>query len=64
MKEVDAQTYVEVEVTCPYCSCWQDIFDHPNIKESMGFDLRSKDANIEVTCDDCGKIFLVKDILY
>ena len=62
MKKVIAYTHLSVDVSCPYCGCYQD--KHHDLAESMGFDLEAKDVNIQVECEDCTELFEVEHIEY
>jgi len=62
MKKVDANTSLEVWVDCPYCENYQNVLD--DVKESMGYDLRAEDVDIEITCKECKKTFMIVDINY
>ena len=64
MKTVEAQTYVEVTCSCPECNAYLDIFDLGQTKEVMGYDLRAEKCDMEITCPECGKQFIVSDIHY
>lgn len=63
-KIAEAETHLTVMVDCPYCESYQDIQNNDSVRESMGFKLSTTDAELEITCDKCGKIFIVNDILY
>ena len=63
-KIAEAETHLSIMVTCPYCGSYKDIIDNDHVKESIGFDLRAENADLEIKCDRCNKIFIVNDILY
>jgi hypothetical protein len=62
MKKVDANCHIEVLCNCPYCDAYEDIFDNDNVKESMGNDHRAENCELEVSCSECGKTFIVENI--
>lgn len=64
MKTTDAQTNLKVMTNCPYCNRYQDIFYKGNVRDVMGDDLSAIDIEIEITCEDCRKIFIVDEIIY
>jgi len=64
LKTTDANTFIEVLCNCPYCNAYLDIFDEHGVKESMGYEPRSENCNLEVDCSECGEKFLVTDIFY
>lgn len=64
MKKTDAQTHIEVNCSCPYCERFQDIWDKGTVAELMGFDMVAYNVDIEITCENCDKPFIVTDIFY
>lgn len=64
VQEVSAQTYLEVFVKCPYCSHHQDIAQEDSVGEtfSRSGELRAKDLEIEITCFECERDFIVNRI--
>ncbi len=65
MKEVTAQTNLEVMCSCPYCNAFLDILDNDEIRESLSDnDFSAEDCNVEVSCSECDQKFLVTDIFY
>ena len=61
-KRVDARTSLEVNVHCPYCNHFQDIVDR--VKELLDEDLRISGIEKEITCEECGQIFIVDNVQY
>ena len=64
MKTTEAQSHLEVMCYCPHCDNYLDIFDLGLTKEVIGDDLRAKNCDIEITCPDCKKEFIVSNIHY
>lgn len=64
MKKVVAITSLEVNCNCPNCGNWMNILQEDSVRESLGRDLSAENCNIEITCDECEKDFLVTDIEY
>ena len=62
MKEVRANTFVEVTCSCPHCDAFLDILDNDQVRESLGSDHRAEDCDIEITCSECNQEFIVTDI--
>lgn len=64
VQEVPAQSYLEVLVKCPYCSNFQDISQEESVGEtfSRNGELRGDDLDIEVTCFECERDFIVNRI--
>lgn len=64
MKEVKAQSYLEVICKCPECGSWIDILNIGQTKIVLGSDLRAQGCDMEITCQECGGDFIVSDITY
>lgn len=71
LKTAVASTSVEVNVYCPYCDCYQDIFGYKHdcfddIRDEFNFrgEMRSDDCEIEVECEQCKERFIVNEIEY
>lgn len=64
VQEVSAQTYLDVIVKCPYCENLQDIVREESVGEafSRSGELRAKDLEIEITCFECERDFIVNRI--
>jgi hypothetical protein len=60
LKEVTAQTYIEVLCTCPYCDCGGDIFDQ--VKESMNGEPSAYGIDAHIVCTECNETFIVNTI--
>ena len=64
VQEVSAQTYLDVIVKCPYCENLQDIVREESVGEafSRSGELRGEDLDIEITCFECERDFIVNRI--
>ena len=62
MKKVDATTHIEVVTNCPYCNAFEDVFD--DVKESMGYEPRADNCDVEATCSECQEVFIVTNVEY
>lgn len=62
MKKVDANCWIEVVCACPYCGAFEDVIDNDHIKEAMGDGHRADNCDVEVTCSECKKDFIVENI--
>ena len=62
MKTTTADTHIEVLCNCPNCDAYLDIFDEYGVKESMGYEPRSENCDLEINCSECKETFLVTDI--
>ena len=63
-KSTSASTHLDITVECPYCDNYQFVTE--DLKEELGYDLRSENVDREITCDnsECQKNFIVTDIQY
>jgi uncharacterized Zn finger protein len=62
MKECKAQTTLEVNCDCPHCDEWLDITDEA--REYLDETLRAEEIELQITCEECGEVFIVTDITY
>ncbi len=61
MKETNATSHFEITVDCPYCDRYQE--RTADLRENLiNGTLGEDDVNDEITCNNCGKEFIVKDI--
>jgi len=58
--KVDARTFIEVNCHCPHCEAFLDVFE--NVREVLGSDLRAENVDVEVTCPECLKLFIVENV--
>lgn len=58
--KVDATSHVEVLTKCPYCDSFEDVFD--DVREILDECLSVNGCDKEVTCSECGKIFIVENV--
>lgn len=57
---VDARISIEAYCNCPYCNSFQDVFD--KVRDVLGNDLQVDECDVEITCDECGKVFIVDNV--
>ena len=62
MKTAEAYSYIEVNCYCPECGAYLNILDLGRTKEELGSDLRANNCDLEITCPECGKNFIVSNI--
>ena len=62
MKKAIAQTFLEILCDCPYCKESIDVTN--DLKDHLEDDLRATSIDVEVTCTECGKEFVIADITY
>ena len=63
IKTVSADTHLQIWVTCPYCREYQNRLDE--LREHLGYgELRAENCDAEIRCEECQKIFIVKEISY
>ena len=58
MKTAQAKTWIECNVTCPYCRQVQDRFDELRDHFSNG-EPRADHCEAELKCDNCKETFIV-----
>ena len=63
MKETTAQTNLEVMVSCPYCDACEDILERAR-ETFLNGELSQSNCELEITCSDCKKEYIVTDIYY
>lgn len=63
MKETTAQTNLEVMVSCPYCDAYDDIIEQARETFYDG-ELSQSNCELEITCSECKKEYIVTDIYY
>ncbi len=60
-KKVNANTFIEVLCTCPYCGALEDVFE--NVRELL--DVMSADnCDKEYTCSECKEVFIIENVHY
>lgn len=66
VQEVFAQTYLDVVAKCPYCSNPQDILQEEAVQEcfSRNGEMRGENLDIEITCFECERDFIVNRIYF
>lgn len=62
MESVNAEALVEVLCECPYCGYGMDIMDNSEIYSLIQENLHHSNIDIEITCEECKKEFIVKHI--
>jgi len=59
---VEAQTFIEVMCTCPYCGAIEDVFD--DVRDCFDDGPRAIGCNVEVKCSECTGMFIVTNVNY
>lgn len=62
-KQITATTSLDINCSCPYCNSFLDIRDEA-IENLCNGELSAENIEQEITCKDCGEIFIVTDIYY
>lgn len=62
MKETKAETEWCIWTNCPYCNSRQNQFYE--LREYLNGELRVKEIEAQITCDDCHKEFIINEITY
>lgn len=62
MEKINANCFIEILCTCPYCGAVEDVFD--DVRELMGDDHRAENIDKEVKCSECEQIFIVENVMY
>jgi metal-sulfur cluster biosynthetic enzyme len=62
MKKINAQCFVEVAATCPYCGALDDILD--DVRDVMDDNHRAHNIDKEITCSECNEIYIVENVNY
>lgn len=63
LKETYATSHFEIYVECPYCDYYQD--RREDLVEYLdGEALSAEECDVELTCSDCGKSFIINEIIY
>lgn len=62
---VDAEVYLSVDVTCPYCTNCMDIRQQlSDMTAWFNNSLSIQNLNVEIKCINCENIFLVENVNY
>lgn len=62
MKTSIAESYLEVVCNCPYCHCRINVFE--KVRELLDYTLRAENIEVETKCDECGKEFIITEVVY
>lgn len=66
MRTTTATTHVECLCICPNCGSALDIMEKDSVREELTRqdEFSSSNCDLEITCNECNKEFLVTDIYY
>ena len=60
MEKVNANCFIEVFCKCPYCDAFEDVFE--DVRESMNYDHKADNIDVEVKCSECLKKFIIENV--
>lgn len=59
-KKVDASVSIEAYCHCPYCNAFEDVFY--SIRDQLDEYHSAENCDKEVTCSECGKVFIIDNV--